>query len=79
MSKGDTRKICNKNCDKAHIPVTRIGFWKLKNSRYRKYKESANPVWTLLSSGSPLSAMMLPTWREDLYDMADLLWVSIGL
>jgi hypothetical protein len=40
------------------------------NTRYRKYKKSshmacliqlANPAWTFLPSGSPLSAMRLPT------------------
>jgi hypothetical protein len=51
------------------------------NSRYRKHKESAhmaclinpttaNPVWTYLPPGSPLSAMRLSTHRDQ-YDVID--------
>jgi hypothetical protein len=56
-------------CDEARILENE------NSSRYRKYKESAhmacltirsaNPVWTFLPSGSPLSAMRSATHRED--------------
>jgi hypothetical protein len=57
------------------------------NSRHRKYKESAhvaqptrsaNPVWTFVASGSPLSATKLPTRREGLYDVTDSSWFQFG-
>jgi hypothetical protein len=58
----------------------KLGFWKLKvtagiaNTKNRPIWhahpiQSANPVWTFLSSGSPLSAMRLPVHREDQYDV----------
>jgi hypothetical protein len=57
------------------------------NSRYRKYKESAHmacltnlishPCLDISPSRSPLSALRLPTLREDLYDVIDSAWVSI--
>jgi hypothetical protein len=50
------------------------------NTKYRKYNElaqmacltnqSANPVWTLLPYGSPLSAMKSAT-HKDQYDVTD--------
>jgi hypothetical protein len=38
---------------------------------------SANPVWTLLLSGPALSAMRLPTRREDQYAVTNSSWVSL--
>jgi hypothetical protein len=64
-----------------------MGMWDearvLEVERYRKYKElahiscSTNPVWTFILSGSPLSAMRLPT--QDLYDVTDSECVSIRI
>jgi hypothetical protein len=61
---------------------TKLGFWILKATagigNTKKWPiwlalstRSANPVWTFLPSGSPLSAMRSTSHREDLYDMTD--------
>jgi hypothetical protein len=59
----------------------KLGFWKLKvtagigNIRTQPIRcaqsvRSTNPVWTFLPSGSPLSALRLPTHRVDQCDLA---------
>jgi hypothetical protein len=59
----------------------KLGFWKSKvtagigNARIRPIWHArpiqlANPVWTFLPSGSPLSAMRLTTLRDQ-YDVTD--------